>query len=219
MADLISLAEFKTAVDVDVTDTRHDLQYSQAISNASRAILNYTGRDFGTATTTEERVFDYDGSGYLDIDDAASVSQVSVATFGFPDYVLTPDQWMAMPFRRDDSPVFYYLVIPGGWQSMSPAMGFTRNLDVMASEGRLVAAPDMVKVTATWGWPLVPEDVQQAVIWTVQEWTSRPKGEQLTGESIASYSRSWGGRTGDATAQAIPNKARDLLAQYIKQLT
>lgn len=222
MPDLISLAELRTALGIDPTDTRRDEQYTQAITFATRAIRNYTDRDFATAQVTEERTFEYDGSGYLDIDDAQTITAVSLTTYGFPDTSLTGDQWVAMPQKRDDSPVFYYLIMPGGVRAGSPEMGFTRNLDIAYMEGRLPTMPRLVKVTGTWGWPEVPEDVKQAAIWTVQDWTSKATpagGEALTAEAIEGFSRSWGNRAGSATQSlAIPNRARDLLIQYVKPL-
>lgn len=223
MADLITLEELRTALGIDPTDTRRDDQYGQAITFASLAIRNYTGRDFGTGAVDEERTFEYDNSGYLDIDDAQTITTVKMTTYGFPDSLLDASQWVAMPQKRDDSPVYWYMILPGGYAYGSPEMGFTRNLDVVYAEGRFPTLPRLVKVTGTWGWPDVPDDVKQAAIWTVQEWTSKATpngGEQLTAEAIEGFSRSWGGRSGAAAQQAlaIPNRARDLLIQYVKPM-
>jgi hypothetical protein len=126
--------------------------------------------------------------------------------------------WSAMPPRRADAPLYSYIILPGlyGGYPGSPEMGFTRNLDVIAAEGRLRGLPVMVKVNADWGWGAIPLDVKQAVIWTIDEWLSRPHGEGLTSESIADLSYSWGRPNQNAPAQAIPQRAQDILAQYAK---
>lgn len=217
---LISLDEFRLAIGADSTDHRKDELYEQAIAYVSRTIINYTERDFGAPTVTQERTYEYDGSGYLDIDDASAVTAVKLTVPGADDLVLAADEWRAMPNIRDDSPVFYYLLMPGVYGlAGSPEMGFTKNLDVYAAEGRWIALPPHAKVTGTWGWPVVPDDVKMAAIWTLQDWTSRPQGEGLTAEAIEGWSRSWAGRgnTGQVgAALALPNRARDILSFYQK---
>jgi hypothetical protein len=96
-------------------------------------------------------------------------------------------------------------------------MGFKRNLDVFAREGGLGRVPSTAIVTGTWGWPTIPEDVKLAAFWTMQDWVTKPSGDNLTSEAIAGYARSWR-QTGGAPSIAIPNKARDLLARYQKTL-
>lgn len=221
MADLITLAYYRTAAGIDPTNTRDDARITQWIPAVSNMIRAFTERDFGAPAVTEERIFEYDGSGYLDIDDAVSISTVKLAYPLGTDITLESTDWTAKPARRDDSPVFTYIVMPGyvGATAGSPEMGFTRNLDIYARERGSYALPANVKVTATWGWPEVPEAVQQAVVWTLEEWRSRPSGEGLTAESIEGWSRAWGTRQGaSAAALAIPARARDVLAAYAKVL-
>lgn len=221
MADLITLAYYRTAAGIDPTDTRDDARITQWIPAVSNIIRAFTERDFGAPAVTEERIFEYDGSGYLDIDDAASITAVKLVYPLATDITLESTDWTAKPARRDDSPVFTYIVMPGyvGATAGSPEMGFTRNLDVYARERGSYALPANVKVTGTWGWPTVPEAVQQAAVWTLDEWRSRPSGEGLTAESIEGWSRAWGTRQGASAASlAIPARARDILAAYAKVL-
>jgi hypothetical protein len=217
MADLLTLNEYKTLVGIDPTDNRDDAKYSAAIPAASLAVRNYAERDFGAPLVTETRSYEYDGSGFLDIDDATEITKVEFIIPRAANVELEEEQWYAAPARRDDSPVFYYLVLttPLG---INPHMGFTRNLDVLWNEGRLPYLSRTAQVTGTWGWPTVPDDVKLAVVWTIQDWTTKPSGEGLTAESIEGYSRSWGNRAGASAALAIPNRARDILANYQKTL-
>lgn len=216
MADLLTLPEYHALAGLDITDTRDDAKISALIPGASKAIIGYTERDFGSPTVTEARSFPYDYSGVLDIDDASAITEVRFLVPNGTDMVLDSDQWYGAPARRDDSPVYYYIVLTalsGG----SPLMGFERNADVLAAEGRLSGIITTAVVTATWGWPVVPDDVKMATFWTVQDWSSKSGGEELTSEAIEGYSRSWGGAGGQASpSQAIPNRARDILANYQK---
>lgn len=220
MADLITLAEYRTAAGIDPTDTRDDAQIAAWIPWASQAIRSFTERDFGAPTITEARTFEYDGSGYLDIDDAAAITTVElVYPASVPSVTLDAEDWQPKPERRDDAPVYTFILMPGyvGHTVGSPEMGFTRNLDLYARERGRWAISNKVRVTGTWGWPVVPGDVKLATMWTLQEWASRPTGEGVTAEAIEGWSRSWGGRGGQATAAlAIPARARDILANYAK---
>jgi hypothetical protein len=218
---LITLDEYRVRAGYDPTDTRDDEQIKVLIKAASAAVVSFTERDFGVDSVTEERTYPYDGDGFLDIDDASLVTDVKLVVPHADDYLLSTDDWTAAPARRDDSPVYYYIVLPryAGGLGFSPAMGFTRNLDVLAAEGRLGYPTSVsMKVTATWGWPDVPDDVKLAVVWTIQDWMSRSDqgSEALTAEAIADFSRSWGGRSGGTQmpALAIPNRARDILSAY-----
>jgi hypothetical protein len=217
MADLITLAELRALRGDKPTNTLNDDKLSALIPAASAIVLAYTERDFGTTPpAVAERSFEYDNSGYLDIDDAVSITSVVITVPWGADYTMTTDEWLALPARRDDSPVYWYLSIPGWVFGASPEMGFARNADVAYAEGRWRTKPSTVKVTASWGWPAVPPDVKLATKWIIDDWAARPSGEGLTSESIESYARSWGGRSGEALALAIPNRARDILAAYQK---
>ena len=219
MADLITRDELKSILGIDPTDTRKDAQYDEVIPLASQAIRTFTGRDFATATVTESRNFEYDGSGFLDIDDAADITTVEFIVPHAANLALDSDQWYAAPPRRDDSPVYDYIVLvsPSG---SNPYMGFERNLDVLYEEGRLPGVTRTAVVTGTWGWPEVPGDVKLAAAWTIKSWTDTPEGDDnLSAEAIEGFSRSWGNRTAATTALAIPNRARDLLAAYQKPLS
>jgi hypothetical protein len=117
----------------------------------------------------------------------------------------------------DGGPVIYYLILHGGFLpfAISPEMGFERNLDTYPFSS--FKSP-MVAVTATWGWPAVPDDVKLATALTIKQFLTSSGGgsaEGLTAEAIEGFSRSWGGRGSmGVTALAIPNRARDLLAAY-----
>lgn len=221
MADLITLQEYRDATGKSATDTREDSRFSSMVPYASAAIRSYTERDFGAPIVTETREFAYDGSGFLDIDDASDVQSLyfTYPGTGIADQEIPSLEWSPRPQRRDDAPIYYYVAVGRGWgYGGSPEMGFERNLDVWVRERRFEGvATSLIKVTATWGWPNVPGDVKLATIWTLQSWLSKPTGQGLTSEAIEGWSRSWGTR-GNALASslAIPDEARDLLSGYTK---
>lgn len=181
-------------------------KYEAAIRSASAAIRAYTSRDFtvnnsGVATA---RTFEYDESGYIDIDDAISVNSVTVVfpNGGFPQTLQTT-QWQAYPYN---GPVYdNILVYTPAYYAGAREMGFTYNLD--RYEGP-VGPPPSVEVTAVWGWPAIPEDVQQATVWTSAAFAEDAR--QVTSESIEGFSRSMN----VLAPTALPLRARDLLDQY-----
>ena len=212
MPDLITIDEYKQAEGIQLTDTTNDDQLSWSISAASQAVLNYTGRDFAAIPVTEERRYEYDGCGYLDIDDCTAVTQVVLSVNGV-DTTLAANTWRAEPYNGQvydlSGPIYEYIVLPSAYGYQSPEMGFTYNLDVYARENYFVL-PFFMKVTANYGWPQVPADVKQAVVWTVKSMSDDPSGE-VTSEAIAGYSHSF---AQGQPALAIANRARDILSNY-----
>lgn len=210
MAALITLDELLDALDITPGDATEQVQrkYTQAIAGASAAVSSYADRAFASPVVTEQRTFEYDGSGFLDLDDCSAVTAVTISSYGV-DSVLAADEWTAEPFG---GPVYTYLVLPAHRGFGSPAMGFTRNLDRIAAE-RGWLGQTLVKVDATWGWPTVPDDVKQAVIWTAAEMGDKPGG--MRSEAIANYSYSRD-TPGLPEVPAIPNRAKDLLAPYVR---
>lgn len=213
MADLITLTELKTALGIAAgdVDPARDAKLQQAITNSSAIVSKYADRDFATSAVTEARTFEYDGSGYLEIDDASAITSVTFKWTGY-DQVVDPAYWRGEPSGAD---VLTYLILPAQNMLISPEMGFTRNLDVLYRERQFLALPLFVEVTATWGWPTVPDDVKQAVIWTAAQVAEEVGG--MRSESIAgySYTRDTDPTTGQNSG-AIPDRAKDVLAPYVR---
>lgn len=209
---LIDLSTYKSLLGIQAGVTQRDAQITALLDPASQAVQTYTGRNFAVSTgIATARAFQYDNSGFLDVDDCTAVTSVSVTIPNVDPYVLDVNAWTAMP---DSGPVTYYLLIHGGVSpyGASPEMGFERNLDQYPYG---FFKPSTLTVTATWGWPAVPEDVKLATALTIQNFVEdSDKAEGLSAEAIEGWSRAWGSRSGAFTALAIPNRARDLLAAY-----
>lgn len=195
--DLITLNTFKDALSIPYSDTARDLRFEQAIKNASSAIRTYTDRDFGTTLVTEERTFLYDGSGTLEIDDCTVGSITAVK---LENVTLSSTAYLAQPDRR--SSVHYWILLAPG-RGISPEMGFTYGLDTYGG-----SRPSTVKVTATWGWPAVPDDVQQAAIYTAAAMAESPK--PYISQQFESYSV----QLPAPLVDAIPARAKSLLDPY-----
>lgn len=207
---LVSLDQYKVLMGVDPTDTRNDGRISALLAAASITVKNFTGRDFTVATgVPSSKTYSYDGSGYLEIDDATAITHLTTnggITGGV--YDLDDAEWEQLPHN---SPIYYYLAIFGGrWLPASPEMGFERNLDQIGYTAR----QPTITVTADWGWPEIPEDVKLATSLVIENIISGPESDGLTSEAIEGYARSWGNSNNAVASMAIPGRARDILVNY-----
>lgn len=201
-SEIITLNQLKDSLGIPYTDTTKDIRLEQAISSASSAIRTYLDRDFGTSIVTEERSFVYEGSGVLEIDDCAvgSITQVTVA-----DRVLSTKEYLAQPFRR--TPVHFWIELAPAY-GISPAMGFTWNLDTYYLYANPITKLLTVKITADWGWPTIPDDIQQAAVYTAAAMAESPK--PYVSQNYGSYSV----QMPTPFDCAIPERAQALLAPY-----
>lgn len=198
----------KVEVDLEPQEIR---KYDEAIKSASAAVRAYADRDFTLAPDSPvatTRTFEYDDSGYIDIDDAQSVSSVQVIfpQGGFP-ITLTTTQWAPYPYNSQHPVIDNLIIYSPTFYAQSREMGFTYNLD--RYEGPM-GPPPLIEVTAVWGWPVIPEDVQQATVWTAAAFAEDAR--QVTAESIEGFSRSMTA----VEVSAIPLRARELLDEYRK---
>lgn len=142
------LATLKLAL--GITDSARDSLLNKAMTAASRAIDKRTGRRFyldaaasaRTYNPFERVVCDERGELFL-LDDIGSTTGLVVETgsgstwTAVTDYEASPDNALA-----DGMPITGLLLASGTWGT-----GRTR-----------------VRVTARWGWPAVPDDIQQACL-------------------------------------------------------
>lgn len=207
--NLITLAQLKAAEGIAAgeVDLVRDAKLEQAILFASAAIRSYTDRSFGKPEVQGTRTYEYDSSGYLDIDDAMVVESLNFV-FGNFETPIEPFYWRAEP---QEGPPYTYLTVPHWAGSIDPEMGFTYNLDVISKDRGWPGLIPTIKVTGIFGWPDVPGDVQQAAIWTAAAMAEKP--DAFVSESIASYSYTSSNRT-SAAPTAIPSRAKDILAAY-----
>lgn len=207
MADLITASEYKASQ--GITGTELDARLNALIPAASLAIKNYTGRNIGDTLVSGSRTYEYDGSGFVEIDDASALTSVVVSGS-----TLASNAWTAEPYA---GPVFTWIAFtPGllGAPTISPQMGFESNLDQLWP---WLTQPPRVVVSGTFGWPTIPTDVKQAAIWTVESWLSERPGNDISGESIAAYSVQYAFQQPGLDQDAIPARAQALLNPYRRE--
>lgn len=212
---LVSLEALKVALGTFPNPSAANTQdpgLQQAIAVASSMVRHYTGMRFeiaNPALPASIRTFEYDGSGYLNVDECIAISGITTNSgySGATDIALSSDAWSAYPLNL---PVKTWLRLPEGplGYGISPAMGFTYNLDTIDPRGYV--KPMIVSVNATWGWPEIPYDVQQATIWTAVAINESPTS--YTQESIENYSHTKGP---GSDLEAIPDRAQAALDPYI----
>jgi hypothetical protein len=199
--DLITRSEYKTIARIgDPAPPGLDASIDALIPMVTVAIKNYTDRDFGTDDITETRGYLYDGTGFLEIDDASNITSVGIGGVALP-----VASWRAMPYG---SPVYTWVELPPQ-RSRSVEMGFLWNEDTYNWASTTASE---ATVTATFGWLDIPPDVKMAAVWTVAAWLTNP--EPWVSEAIEGYSRS---RSLPASLEAgIPKRAQRILDPYTR---
>lgn len=164
--DLCTLADVRLQLQKPVGDTDQDALITNLITAASRAIHQWTGRQFIADTVPSTRTVPIGGyfrarlvptgdltttptSVLVIAEDGTTTATLTVATDTQPLYADSP---------FTITPMF-------GWQ---PVTG----LRLRDSAGT-IRATDQLQVTGTYGFPAVPEDVQRACITTVALWMRR----------------------------------------------
>lgn len=139
-----SLEELKAALGVD--DQRDDQSLATALNTACRTIDRFTGRTFWRGTAGEVRYFTATRSALVHIDDAVAVTAVDsdggTGAFGLAWTVGT----------------HYYLAPRAAAAFDAP---FTQ---LQALNRGFPAGDEFIRVTGTFGWPVVPAEVVQATL-------------------------------------------------------
>lgn len=130
-----------------------DSNLSRSVQSASRWVNHYVGgRDFNLATEATARYFDAYRDGTVWTDDIGSDDDLEIATDSSQDGTY-PTDW-------DTSD--YQLLPVGSLAAGEPVqqIGAVGSRAFPATGRR----SGLVRVTALWGWPAVPADVQQATL-------------------------------------------------------
>jgi hypothetical protein len=155
VADYCTPEDIKIAFDVASTD---DQSLALAVTGASRLVDSMCGRTFGV-TTSADRYVDPTDAYCASIPDAATIT--AVATDDGADGTYSTS-WSASDWYG--APVGHIGPHGGtGWP-------FTA---IVAVAGRTFSASynrrPRIKVTGTWGWTAIPEDVHQATVFLAAE--------------------------------------------------
>lgn len=197
--DLTTTSAVRSFLQKPASDTAQDAIIAQLISRASLAIMRYTEREFisaqpGTAQAPVARTFEVEllRDGFLQLApydaQAGTITQVQLDTDLATPRTLGSDEWRPWPIPARDGVTSAIRLIP------TALGGFHR------------FRHRQVKVTAQWGWPSVPADIEHATIVTTAIWLRR---------EIAAFSSTF--RLDEDRVERpeiLPSSVRALLAHY-----
>ncbi len=191
MTDYTTTQAVRSALDIDTTD---ETTLALAVTAASRLIDSMTGRNFGV-TTSAARYFSPIDSYCVPINDAATVTAVATDDGFNATYTTTwaTTDWQAQP-------------VGGIGPSGLTGWPLTR---IVAISGRTFNPtpyrPPYVKVTGTWGWAAVPDDVEMACLMLASEMFKAAREAPFGSAGLADF--------GPVTIRGN-RRVNDLLAPY-----
>ena len=148
--------QIKAALRIGTADVLDDDLIDNCAGAASRLIDGYCNRKFWAVGSATARVFQAEDSFFCSIDDISGTAltlQTSTNADGVFDTTWTPTDWQLEPLNGDlDGITWAYDKIRAVGDYLFPT--------VNANYG----SQALVKVTAIFGWPAIPEPVTQATI-------------------------------------------------------
>lgn len=207
---LCSVEEARLWIYRETTEVAADDLLPILINGVSDAVCGYTGRQFIPAEDAADKVFRYDGSGYLSLSpyEARAVTAVVLySDLAAASWLTLTNQsasqeaeWRAEPRHRSRAGTFLWLTLPevGEFAAVN-----ADDLGIRRARGH------QVTVTGDWGIGSVPGDVRLATLITVSHWYRNPEAFQsrnFAGEGIV-----------DAVEEAeawLPGAARGFLERY-----
>lgn len=193
--DLTTLASVREFLRINSTQTDMDAALSTFVTQASKTIHHYTGREFAPLSTASQvRIFEYYGGGHLYFTpyDLQSATLVQIDTDGSTPATLTADSDYFLKPRNAQLGVYDSMELRG----CEPAK---RNSNTPYRPWR------QITITGTWGFPSVPEDVKAAANMLIAFWYRN--GSAVPGRDLAGQ----GDRFGPVN---LPTAVIQLLAPY-----
>lgn len=208
--DLCTIEDVKEQIQLPDNVVNLDALIPTYITDASRAIMNYTKREFRTEVTNPAtRRFKV--SGYR-VDFSPWDLQANAGP-----YTVTLHPETNQPYTLNDGSAPTYAFPEYAFQPINPQRGLYTSLQfsgflVIISTTLMAFNYALVDITGTWGWPSVPEDVNRACVLTVGSWITR---------SAPGASSTWGIPTTSSMPAMprnvdwhIPWAAKKLLGEY-----
>jgi hypothetical protein len=151
--DLCTVAQVKEFL--QKSDTGQDDLLQAVLTRASKAILNYTGREFSPTTASAARAFSYEGGGAMSLApyDLRSVTSIVIDSDTTSPVTLETTDYVLQPKPAKDG-VYGWLLLP--------------NHDI--EKPYAIFAQREVTVTGAWGFAAIPEDVRHWAIQTTVAW-------------------------------------------------
>lgn len=192
-SDLCTLDQVRAWLGKPPADTAQNDVIQDVITRASRAIMRFADREFvARAANPATRVFVVEGawrSRVLRVGDLAAAPTAVVVRTSTGSTVST---------LNVASDIEVGPLVRWGWEPIT---------ELRFVGGATLDGTHRVAVTGTWGWPSIPEDVQQAAIITAGHWVRRyvqSGGSALSPEAVD--------ETG--VVESIPPAARALVVPY-----
>jgi hypothetical protein len=176
-------------------DTAQDAMIDSLIARASVAIMRYADREFiSSSPGPEARLFEVEllREGFVQLApydaQAGTITQVRLDTDLATPRTLTSSEWRPWPIPASNGVVTAIRVFPLSYGSAS------------------YFKDRQIEVTAEWGWPSVPADVEHACVVTVSIWLRR---------DIASFSTTYSmDEDRIERPEALPSAVRAMLNPY-----
>lgn len=182
-------AKLKRRMGIPDSSTTQDSDCDDALDSASSAINKVTGRQFGQATELSARQFRMDKSG-VDIADCFDLSGMLIDGVAYD-----VASWTALPLdgMKDGVPGWPYERLENPWATHPIYLAY-RNWPGL-----------LVTITALWGWPEVPADIEIACL-------------MLAADTLKSKDAPFGvAGFGDYVVRVRANpKVAELLAPYVR---
>lgn len=210
----------------DIADASQDRKLVKLIVAYSRAVAKYTQREWLPRTAGAQRVFSYDGSGFLSL--APYEARVINSVTMYSDLptsqrvVLVPGSstvegdYRLLPANQTAEGTYHWLILPTyGTSSAWPMPVYIDGDYVRGSFGGY----SQVTVNADWGVAAtvadIPEDVQLAVLIAVKNAFENPVGYASSSFGAATFVEPADVLEGpEARALNLPREARAMLSPY-----
>jgi hypothetical protein len=153
MADYITVPQIKAHLSIPALDTDDDTALARVVASTSRAVEQWCHRrTFGQDAAASTRTFHADTYGYVYVDDVATATGLVVATDDDDDGVFEQTWTVSTDFALE--PV----------NALADGRPVTRLVAVGDLLFPAAAARAAVSVTATFGWPAVPDEIVEATL-------------------------------------------------------
>lgn len=146
------LSDLKSFLRIPQADTTDDVELLSRLASGQSQVEGDCGRRFWQDSVTSQRLYRPTSNELLEVDDIATVTGliVEIGSVGGSFSVVSANDYDLLPENSiaDNRPIEFLRRLSGAWPV--GFFGFSRRMQV--------------RVTAKWGWPIVPEDIKNATI-------------------------------------------------------
>lgn len=196
--DLCTIQDVRAHLQKPTGDVQQDATISALITAASKAILNYTEREFAPVVTATVRTFETEING---VDTFLSLAPWDLQPTPTP--VVQIDTDVSAKTLATDEYRFFPVGTPDGVYTSIRLQPLT-----LPTINRVGWKNRQVQITGTWGFPEVPADVTEAAVITVALWLRREVSAFTTTYNLDES------RT--ERPEALPSAVRAMLSNYLR---